>query len=216
MTVLPTDPQGGIDPLDRITAEVGVGSTSESRSAMSARGVFLHGPSSSGKSALARAIQLKLPEPWLVLDADTALRHYPCDHPRFQPDDNRYWARAYLVMVRALVQEGFGLIAEQILWTDGHVVDCREVLGDLPILFVHVSADLQVAEAREAERPDRGPGTARYQYENVCWDLPYDLTVDTSRSSPDEAAVPVVERLASGASPTALRHLAPCGRPPAP
>ncbi len=183
---------------------------------MSARGVFLHGPSSSGKSALARAIQLSLPEPWLVLDADTALRQYPCDHPRFQPDDNRYWARAYLIMVRALVQEGFGVIAEQILWTDGHVADCREVLGDLPILFVRVSADLEVAEAREAARPDRGPGTARYQYENVCWDLAYDLTVDTSRSSPAEAAAPIVERLTSGASPTALRRLAPCWQPPAP
>jgi chloramphenicol 3-O phosphotransferase len=216
MTVLPSSPPTGVDPTDRITAEVDVGSASESRSAMSARGVFLHGPSSSGKTALARAIQLKLPEPWLVLDADTALRQYPYDHPRFQPDDNRHWARAYLVMVRALVQEGFGVIAEQILWTDGHVVDCREVLGDLPILFIRVSADLEVAEAREAARPDRGPGTARYQYENVCWNLPYDLTVDTSRSSPDEAAVAVVEWLTSGASPTALQRLAPCGRPPAP
>ena len=182
---------------------------------MSTRGVFLHGPSSSGKSALARAIQLGLPEPWLVLDADTALRQYPYDHPRFQSDDNRYWGRAYLVMVRALIEQGFGVIAEQILWTDGHVLDCRELLGDLPILFVGVSADLEVAEAREAARPDRGPGTARYQYENVCWDLHYDLTVDTSRSSPDEAAVPVVGRLTSGPSPTALRRLAPCGRLPA-
>jgi chloramphenicol 3-O phosphotransferase len=180
---------------------------------MSARGVFLHGPSSSGKSALARAIQLKLPEPWLFFDADTALRYYPCDHPQFQPDDNRRWARAYLVMVRALVQDGYGVIAEQILWTDGHVADCREVLGDLPILFVRVCADLEVAEAREASRSDRGPGTARYQYENVCWDLAHDLTIDTSTSLPEEAADPIVERLTTGTGPTALSRLAPCGRP---
>jgi len=182
---------------------------------MSARGVFLHGPSSSGKSALARAIQLQLPEPWLFLDADTALRHYPCDHPRFRPDDNRRWARAYLVMVRALVQDGYGVIAEQILWTDGHVADCRELLSDLPILFVRVCADLEVAEAREASRADRGRGTARYQYENVCWDLAHDLAVDTSKSLPEEAALPVVQRLTSGPGPAALRRLAPCGRPSA-
>ena len=180
---------------------------------MSTRGVFLHGPSSSGKSALARAIQLGLPEPWLVLDADTALSRYPFDHPSFQPEDNRRWARAYLVMVRSLIDGGYGVIAEQILWTDGHVEDCREVLGNLPLLFVRVCADLEVAEAREASRPDRAEGTARHQYENVCLDLAYDLTVDTSRSSPEEAALPVVGRLTSGPGPAALRMLAPCGRP---
>jgi chloramphenicol 3-O-phosphotransferase len=108
------------------------------------------------------------------------------------------------------------VIAEQILWTDRHVADCREVLGDLPILFVRVCADLEVAEAREASRSDRGPGTARYQYENVCWDLAHDLTIDTSTSSPEEAADPIVERLTSGTGPTALSRLAPCGRPTGP
>jgi chloramphenicol 3-O phosphotransferase len=179
---------------------------------MAIRGVFLHGPSSSGKSALARALQLELPEPWLVFDADTALSGYPFMHRLFVEEDNRRWAYAYLVMVKGLVAAGFGVIAEQVLWTDGHVVDCRAVLGDLPILFVGLTSRLDVAETREAARVDREAGTARHQFATVCWRHEYDLVVDTSDLSPLDAARIVAERVADGRPPTALSRLEPCRR----
>jgi chloramphenicol 3-O phosphotransferase len=179
---------------------------------MAIRGVFLHGPSSSGKSTLARALQLALPEPWHVFDADTALSGYPYMHRLFVEEDNRRWACAYLVMVRALVTAGFGVIAEQVLWTDGHVVDCRAVLGDLRILFVGVTASLDVAETREAARMDREAGTARHQFASVCWEHEYDLVVDTSQLSAADAAGIVAERVADGRPPNALSRLKPCRR----
>jgi len=177
---------------------------------MAVRGVFLHGPSSSGKSALARALQLVLPEPWLFFDADTALSGYPYMHPSFVEDDHRRWAHAYLVMVRALVTNGFGVIAEQILWTDGHVIDCREVLGELPILFVGVTSRLDVAEARETIRADREIGTAKHQFDAVYWRHEYDLVVDTSELPAEEAARIVADRVANGSPPTALQRLRTC------
>jgi chloramphenicol 3-O phosphotransferase len=159
------------------------------------RGVLLHGASSCGKSELARSLQAVLPEPWLFLDADTALSGYPHNHPRFVPEDNRRWAYAYLLMVRTLVDNGFGVIAEQILWTKGHVDDCHEVLGTLPMLFVGVRCDPATAEERERSRRDRAPGTARYQLDNVDWNHEYDLVVDTTHLSPEEAARIVADRV---------------------
>ena len=72
----------------------------------------------------------------VVDDGETVRRHLALPDPNrldpsFVEEDHRRWARAYLVMVRALVTDGYGVIAEQILWTDGHVIDCQELLGDL-------------------------------------------------------------------------------------
>ncbi|WP_281410999.1 hypothetical protein [Mesorhizobium sp. NZP2077] len=55
-------------------------------------------------------------------------------------------------------------------------------------------APLEVLEVREAQRADRLPGLARWQYDRVHKGTRYDLEVDTSRLTPLECAQRIQQR----------------------
>ena len=70
---------------------------------------------------------------------------------------------------------------------------CLEALGSRPTYVIGVQAPLEVLEARERGRDDRGAGTAREQVGDPAYRRSYDLVLDTSTSSPAEGAAAIRE-----------------------
>jgi chloramphenicol 3-O phosphotransferase len=168
--------------------------------------IVLNGGSSAGKSVLAVALQEALPEAWLRLSVDTLIRAMPPWMTSGGPGisfgaDGEVglgaeftrlelaWMRGVAAIARAgapvIVEDGFlsGPVAQE-RW--------RSALEQLPVLWVGVRCDAEVAAERERARGDRGLGMARRQAESVHRGIAYDLEVDMTHATPTQAAEVVV------------------------
>ena len=161
----------------------------------SGRLVLLNGPSSSGKTTLAKAVVGRLRTPWLVLPVD--LFH----QIRTRPDatlTDRQWQdifhRTRAAYHRALV----GAAA----------CGCDE-LGDHVLSEpwrLDVTCDAAELRRREKARTDRAPGTAATQQRLVFAHGDCDLTVDTTHG-PDEPTAAVLELIRRPPSERAFDRL---------
>lgn len=162
--------------------------------------IFLHGPSSSGKSTLARAVQQQAVEPFLHLSIDT-LR----DGGAF-PKTSAATARAMRPhvfsglhnAVAAFAHAGNNVIFEHILDTQGWREELREVLTGIDVLCVGVYCALPILQAREQARGDRLVGSAETDFHKVHKDMRYDLDVN-GEDPPAEQATRVLAALADPA-----------------
>jgi chloramphenicol 3-O phosphotransferase len=177
--------------------------------------IVLNGVSSSGKSTLARELQLTLPGIWLTLGVDTFIGTLSVamqssdEGIAFSPDGQvqvgpafRRLDIAWSLGVAAMIRAGAQIIVDEV-WLGGASSQARwkAALEDLKVLWVGVHCSLAVAEARERTRSDRTVGMARTQAALVHLGVTYDLTVDTGVSSPSECARIITERFRSSRRP---------------
>jgi chloramphenicol 3-O phosphotransferase len=152
------------------------------------RVILLNGTSSSGKTTIARALQNKLAEPYMLVSIDGFFQLYP---ERFLDPKNE--AEMQIVAgllpavvsgmhgsVAALAGAGNNVIVDHVLQEEGWLRECVTGWAGLDVLFVGLRCPLDVLEKREENRGDRNPGTARYQFERVHAHELYDLELDTS------------------------------------
>jgi chloramphenicol 3-O phosphotransferase len=147
--------------------------------------IFLHGPSSSGKSTLARAVQAK---------SDGLFWHYSIDHLRdsgvvpmsrirsgdFRWSDHRAaFFEGYHRSIAALADAGNNVIVEHILDTPGWHERLQELLAAHRVLFVGLHVALAELNRREATRGDREMGSAEADFHSIHKGLRYDLELDT-------------------------------------
>jgi chloramphenicol 3-O phosphotransferase len=176
------------------------------------RVIVLNGTSSSGKTTLAKALQARLDGPWLGVGIDTVVFALPrayLDQPLWSevfryveaaPRDAAPFRIAtgelgvrlvhgLHAMVAALVIEGHDVVVDHVLLEPDWLPDLRRRLGDgAALLVVGVRCPLEVVVERERARKDRTIGQAAAQHDVVHRDVAYDLEVDTSVLSPEEAA----------------------------
>jgi len=95
--------------------------------------------------------------------------------------------------IAAMAGQGNDLIVDDVL-CNGELSDYVKLLSAFDLHLVGVMAPLQVLEAREARRPERLPGLARWQYPHVHAGISYDLEVDTSLLTPLECARRIQQR----------------------
>ncbi|MEV7414558.1 chloramphenicol phosphotransferase CPT [Streptomyces sp. NPDC089919] len=174
--------------------------------------IILNGPSSSGKSAIARCLQTVLPGAWLSLSVDTFVDALPAalreggDGIGFDADGGvsvgaefraleEHWIAGVAAMARAgariVVDEVFlGGAASQARW--------ERALTGLPVLWVGVTCDAEVLAGREIARGDRTPGMAAAQAAVVHTGVRYDLDVDTTRTESMDCARAVAARVTTG------------------
>lgn len=159
--------------------------------------ILLNGISSSGKSAIAHEMQKVLPEPWVILSADRVLGGFPFDHPAIQVDD--VWRPLGLLFYETIgrfADGGFNVIAEQVFQDSRQLDDAVATLAARMLWFVGIHCDLDVAEQREAVRRDGTKvGTARYHSERVHRHGHYDIEIDTSAMTAQQAAEAIVKQL---------------------
>ncbi len=152
---------------------------------MPAQIIFLHGPSSSGKSTLARALQAEIELPFWHVSFDALRDTGVLPMARFEAGDFRWrTARAGVFAgfhnsLGAYAAAGNNLILEHILDTRGWAEDLHRLFAPYDVLFVGLHCPLALLEAREAARGDRPAGSARADFESVHHGRRYDLELDS-------------------------------------
>ncbi|UXY15659.1 chloramphenicol phosphotransferase CPT family protein [Chitiniphilus purpureus] len=169
--------------------------------------IVLNGTSSSGKSALARALQEQLPEQFINFSIDSVLYGLPASDlarmQRGEPIDRAGYSwtalvRGYHYALPSLLQAGLKLIVDN-AWCEAE--ETQELLTELagyPVTLVAVHCDAAILAAREAARGDRAPGLSAWELPRVHAWMDYDLQIDTSTISADDAAAQLVAQLVDG------------------
>lgn len=194
--------------------------------------LVLNGASSSGKTALARALQLRWAGPLLHLGTDTALGMLPPAYVGMKPsarDGLEFYSdaddRGPLVQVRSgpvweklqqgiaravrlLADEGHDLVLDLVLFDRSGVTAYVDALVGLRAYLIGVHCDLAVLEARELARGDRFQNLARAQLPSVHeFRAFYDLEVDTTARGPHELADWIVRAVGEDPSPGGVMRL---------
>jgi chloramphenicol 3-O phosphotransferase len=131
-------------------------------------------------------------------------------------DDFRRAEASWYAGLAAIGHCGTGLIVDEVFLGGGSSQErLRTALSGLPVFWVGVRCDPDVAAARERARPDRVSGMARLQAQQVHEGVAYDLVVDTTASSAASCARTVATALA-GAGQGAHGEAAPPNYPSIP
>jgi len=188
--------------------------------------IVLNGGSSSGKSSIARSLQRLLGPTWLTLGVDDLVRALPGggeiddlirarrgsgepvgaagtieigpDGSVTVGDDFRQAESSWYAGAAAIGRCGTGLILDEV-FMGGRSSQERlaSALAGLPVVWVGVRCDPEVAAARERGRPDRVGGMARLQATRVHEGVAYDLVVDTSAASAADCAGTIASYLSA-------------------
>lgn len=159
------------------------------------RVIILNGPSSSGKSTLARElrdlIRRKHGALYEIVSIDDFLKMSP--HAPIYEEDVFGISPALIEAASRALRTGCGVIID-------HVITSQRILAQLTDAFsaydpklIRVSCPRDVLQAREAARGDRCPGSAEASDAYLFPKDGYDLTVNTQAASAAECAERIVE-----------------------
>lgn len=180
---------------------------------MSGRLIGIVGTSSVGKTSASVRLQELLPDPYLTVGIDHFLNMFPqrwADHPRgpglgMWYEDSldldgaphariRYGEAGSRLLagmqaaVRALLDCDNNIILDEMPLDESIVPPWQGTLGEYSTFWVHLSADLEVVEAREAQRREgQHNGNARGHY-GISDRESYDLALDVAAMTPEDVA----------------------------
>jgi chloramphenicol 3-O phosphotransferase len=163
--------------------------------------IVLHGPTSGGKTTLAKALQATSPVPafHVSLDAFVTMSNR-CD---MRSDEER--AKAYKLhcenlrsTLTRIAQTEFEIILDLVLRDEAELQACLKALGGRATYIIGVSAPLHVLEERERARSDRASGIAKEQATDPVYKRRYDLMLDTSTTTPEAGAAAVRKLVSEG------------------
>lgn len=177
-----------------------------------ARIVVLNGASSSGKTSLAKAMQLQSELPFHHVQLDAFRDMEPpgyWDGWEQREEASRQGMMgalcgAMFAAVRQYSSHGQQVVLDVALTNPHARALLVEYLQDWPVYLVGVHCSTQELERRERERGDRDVGLARSQVDWIHRRMRYDVQVDTTGRKPEDLAAEVLAWLASSPVPTAL------------
>lgn len=164
--------------------------------------IILNGGSSSGKTTIAKCLQNLLPTSWLrfsiddlidampdaMMEADSGIK-FGDDGSVSPGTEFRTLESAWMHGIGEMVRRGARVIIDDVFISG--VDSCnrwKAALEGLQVLWGGVFCDPIVASARERERADRVEGMAVSQATSVHVGIHYDIKVDTTKTSPEECA----------------------------
>lgn len=177
--------------------------------------IVLNGTSSSGKTSLAKALQLKseLPVHHVQLDAFRDMEppgYWDGWEQREEASAQRMMSALCGAMYAAVLQyscHGQQVVLDVAL-TNPHARRLLvEYLQGWPVYLVGVHCSAQELERRERARGDRSIGLAASQMDWLHRRMRYDVQIDTTDRKPEELAVELLASLANSPTPTALREV---------
>jgi chloramphenicol 3-O phosphotransferase len=171
--------------------------------------IFINGPSSSGKSAIAQELQKSLDSCYLHVGLDAFISMMPSKANKLSKEAGRsegfYFEeclvdgkpasrvrsgelgvrvnQAYRETVALIACSGIGVLVDDVVDGGNEWQQWRSVLSDFTVLKVGLYCDEDVLARREITRGDRRIGSAVEQARRVHVDMEYDLTVDTTAMS---------------------------------
>ena len=177
-----------------VRASVSDGQVNAGLDAMQPTAIVLHGPTSAGKTTLAKALQATSPVPAFHVSLDAFVTM--SNRRDMRNDEER--AKAYKLhcenlrsTLSRMAQTEFDIILDLVLRDEAELQACLKALSGRATYLIGVSAPLSVLEARERERPDRASGIAREQSADPVYRRQYDLMLDTSKTTPEAGAAAV-------------------------
>ena len=161
--------------------------------------IVLHGPTSAGKTTLAKALQATSPVPAFHISLDAFVTM--SNRRDMRSDAER--AEAYKLhcenlraTLARIARTDFDIILDLVLRDEAELQACLQELKGRATYLIGVSAPLHVLEARERARPDRASGIAKEQVADPVYRRRYDLVLDTSKTTP-EAGAAAIRKLVS-------------------
>ncbi|MBR6029368.1 MAG: AAA family ATPase [Clostridia bacterium] len=167
---------------------------------MPGRIILLNGPSSSGKSTLAKALQAlireKRNEMYGIVSID--------DFMKIAEDETIYEDDVFEIsgdMCAKAIDEmrtAPGVIIDHVITSRRIFDQLREMLGAYALYLVRVTCPHEELLRREAERGNRCPGSAEASEKYLYPQEGYDLTVNTFAASPEACAAVIADALFAG------------------
>lgn len=159
--------------------------------------VLLNGPSSSGKSTLARALQALIMEQtserYEVVSIDDFLKMSP-DKTIYE-DDVFEISDGLCQRALEILQTGKGVIIDHVITSERIFIHLKEKLSGCHMQMVRVTCPLHLLRQRELARGDRSPGSAEASSEYLFPQEGYDLVVDTGKKTPSENSLMIFKAL---------------------
>jgi chloramphenicol 3-O phosphotransferase len=188
--------------------------------------IYINGPSSSGKTTLAQALQQEFDQPFLHIGIDRVIGMMPnklndweggpaplgfswraavdeTGTPLYEIQTGPFGKKVIQTlkeMVLMMAKMGHYVIVDDVSFGKSEVDAWREALKDYRVLWIGIKAPLEVLEAREKERGNRMHGSARAQYFKVHKDVFYDLEFDTTKDSLEKMVNTIKEASDTGFS----------------
>lgn len=170
--------------------------------------IYLEGVSSSGKTTLARTLQVRLPEPFFWLAGDIFWDMAP---PPKTFENNVIFPKvesATQNTLKLFPDLGIDVIIDFVPVGMSYLIN--NFIKDpyeFPVLYVNVTCPMEELRRREKERGDRQIGLAESQLAQLNTQGMYDITVDTFSNSPEECADKIIRMLDNPEKFMALKKL---------
>ena len=167
----------------------------------SGRIIFLNGASSAGKSTLAKAMQMQLPEPFLHVSSDHLVASGMLPVRRDAEGPFAWWQQmrprffaGFHRCLPALATAGNDLIVEHIIEFQAWREDLARLLDGLDVFLVGVHCDLAEMDRREHDQEDRrvGEGRSHIEVDLIHTFGRYDFEIDTTDAVPSALAESVL------------------------
>lgn len=173
--------------------------------------IYINGPSSAGKTTLAKALQEALAEPYMHVSLDRIIGMMPEKINDWEGNEANLgfsWKQSidseghliheiqtgpfakkcvetFVEIVKTMAGLGHYLIIDDVSFGKKQVDIWRHALKAYKVLWVGLSAPSNVLDAREESRSGRIKGSARAQSAKVHTEVIYDLAFDTGTVSID-------------------------------
>lgn len=152
--------------------------------------ILLNGPSSSGKSTLAKALQGIIlnegHEIYEVVSIDDFMKILPTE--KIYEDDVFEISNDICKRALEILNAGNGVVIDHVITSERIFKQLLDNLSSYSLRTVHVTCPLDILKSREIERGDRCLGSAEDSAEYLFPKEGYDLVVDTAIKSPVENA----------------------------
>ena len=174
--------------------------------------IIINGPSSSGKTTLALALQKQLDMPFIRFSFDLFLdqKAFPLEQIRngtFSWDSMRPSVfRGLHQCLPALATAGNNVIFDHIIETKTWLHEIISLIAELDVFFVGVHCSLPELERRELQRGDRRKGEAQQDFQTVHSITSYDLELNSEHPLEENVTL-LIEAWKERKRPSALDRM---------